>query len=302
MDIDPKIIKRTQETLGKIIRKPTLTDKLLSRPPFRFLHDIITAFIRTTGLMKGLFTPDELVADNVKEKENKLTFLQKVVDYLSVVHDTTIPVRIMSIIAGKEPEKTNELLVYLADTVNKNVNNDECVARALHGGGRAGGARKTKSRSPESLTSAKSRVEKSGQPQGNKTADKETPQRKEEPDEGKAARRYKKSEKEKHDDRTKKHMARQKSVENELEQTNGDKITPDRKDRDKNESGRQSRIGPDRQSRVNSRCESIGKEKIHDDDTAKPVSGLSESPVQPAKLVRPPSAKGNRVRKEGILI
>ncbi|CAH8665785.1 unnamed protein product [Dicrocoelium dendriticum] len=43
MEVDPKVIKRTQETLGNIIKKPTLTDKLLSRPPFRFLHDICTA-------------------------------------------------------------------------------------------------------------------------------------------------------------------------------------------------------------------------------------------------------------------
>lgn len=36
-------IKRTQDTLGKIIKKPVLTDKLLRKPPFKFLHDIIHA-------------------------------------------------------------------------------------------------------------------------------------------------------------------------------------------------------------------------------------------------------------------
>ena len=35
-------LQRTRDTLGKIIKKPPLTDKLLSRPPFRFIHDIIT--------------------------------------------------------------------------------------------------------------------------------------------------------------------------------------------------------------------------------------------------------------------
>jgi len=41
--MDPKIVKKTQDTLGKVIKKPPLTDKLLGKPPFRFLHDIMTS-------------------------------------------------------------------------------------------------------------------------------------------------------------------------------------------------------------------------------------------------------------------
>lgn len=36
------VVKRTQEALGRVIRRPPLTEKLLSKPPFRYLHDIIT--------------------------------------------------------------------------------------------------------------------------------------------------------------------------------------------------------------------------------------------------------------------
>lgn len=43
--IDPSVIKRTVDTLGKVITKPPLTEKLLSRPPFKYLHDIIIQVI-----------------------------------------------------------------------------------------------------------------------------------------------------------------------------------------------------------------------------------------------------------------
>lgn len=42
-EINDSIIKATQDSLGKLIKKPVLTDKLLRKPPFKFLHDIISA-------------------------------------------------------------------------------------------------------------------------------------------------------------------------------------------------------------------------------------------------------------------
>lgn len=44
-DINPAVIKKTQETLGKFVKKPPLTDKLLRKPPFRFLLDVVSAVI-----------------------------------------------------------------------------------------------------------------------------------------------------------------------------------------------------------------------------------------------------------------
>lgn len=40
-NINPAIIKKTQDTLGRIIQAPSLTDKLLNRPPVQFIQDIV---------------------------------------------------------------------------------------------------------------------------------------------------------------------------------------------------------------------------------------------------------------------
>ena len=40
-DVAQEELQRTQTELGKVIKRPILSDKLLKRPPFKFLHDII---------------------------------------------------------------------------------------------------------------------------------------------------------------------------------------------------------------------------------------------------------------------
>ncbi|XP_062570808.1 TRAF3-interacting protein 1-like isoform X2 [Saccostrea cucullata] len=133
--MDARIVKKTQDTLGKIIKKPPLTEKLLNKPPFRFLHDIVTSVIKTTGFMNGLFKEEELNSENVKDKDSKIAFLQKAIDFTSMVAGKSLSVKPAKIVAGHEPEKTNEFLQALAAAINKGVDNDEYVAKMNKGGG-----------------------------------------------------------------------------------------------------------------------------------------------------------------------
>lgn len=59
-------VKKTQDVLGRIISKPPLTEKLLSRPPFRYLHDLFSEIISATGFGNGLYDEYESNSENVK--------------------------------------------------------------------------------------------------------------------------------------------------------------------------------------------------------------------------------------------
>ena len=55
MAVDAAVIKATQESLGPFVKKPPLTEKLLGKPPFRFLHDVFSVIIRDTGTLSGKY-------------------------------------------------------------------------------------------------------------------------------------------------------------------------------------------------------------------------------------------------------
>lgn len=127
------VVKRTQEALGKVIRRPPLTEKLLSKPPFRYLHDIITEVIRMTGFMKGLYTEAEMKSDNVKDKDAKISFLQKAIDVVVMVSGEPLSAKPARIVAGHEPERTNELLQGIGKCCLSKLCSDEAVKRVLAG-------------------------------------------------------------------------------------------------------------------------------------------------------------------------
>ncbi|XP_043859855.1 TRAF3-interacting protein 1 isoform X3 [Dromiciops gliroides] len=131
--MNASVVKRTQDALGKVIKKPPLTEKLLNKPPFRYLHDIITEVIRMTGFMKGLYSDSELKSDNVKDKDAKISFLQKTIDVVIMVSGEPLSVKPARIVAGHEPERTNELLQAIGKCCLNKLSSDDAVKRVLAG-------------------------------------------------------------------------------------------------------------------------------------------------------------------------
>ncbi|XP_067404723.1 TRAF3-interacting protein 1 isoform X1 [Emydura macquarii macquarii] len=127
------VVRRTQESLGRVIRKPPLTDRLLSKPPFRYLHDVIGEVIRVTGFMKGLYTDFEMKSDNVKDKDAKIAFLQKAIDVVIMVTGEPLSVKPARIVAGHEPERTNEFLQAIGKCCLNKLSSDDAVKRVLAG-------------------------------------------------------------------------------------------------------------------------------------------------------------------------
>ena len=110
------VIAETRTTITSIISKPKITDKLLSRPPFRFLYDIIVALDAATDLgLEQVLTADEYDSSNVTDKASKLQFLDKIVKHVEGKLDTTIDINPKKVVAGLEPDKTCAFLQLLAD-------------------------------------------------------------------------------------------------------------------------------------------------------------------------------------------
>jgi len=103
-------IAETQSVLGPLFTKPSLTEKYLSRPPFRFIHDIVTSTLRETGFPANFFSAEELEPSTLDDKSKKVAFLEKLITLLNICIGYAIDVRASKIVAGVEPISTNALL------------------------------------------------------------------------------------------------------------------------------------------------------------------------------------------------
>eukprot|EP00956_Cyclotella_meneghiniana_P020480 scaffold36296_cov115-Cyclotella_meneghiniana.AAC.8 len=104
-------INEVKSILQPLFSKPKLSSKLLSKPPFRFIHDIVTSTLDSTGFPDGLFEPVELQSSTYKDdKAAKLSFLDKLIHLTNVGSGHIVEVSSSKIVAGIEPLSTNILL------------------------------------------------------------------------------------------------------------------------------------------------------------------------------------------------
>jgi TRAF3-interacting protein 1 len=82
-DIDA-LVAQSKELLSNLITKPKMTEKLLSKPPFRFLHDTVSAVVKTTGFGEGLMQGDELNSGAITDKAAKMAYLDKIFNFVGL--------------------------------------------------------------------------------------------------------------------------------------------------------------------------------------------------------------------------
>jgi TRAF3-interacting protein 1 len=84
----------------QLFDKPKMTEKLLLKPPFRYLHDIFLATMGATGFANGLFTEEELDSKANHDKDAKLTILAKMIQITEVMVGEKVEVKPAKIVAG----------------------------------------------------------------------------------------------------------------------------------------------------------------------------------------------------------
>jgi TRAF3-interacting protein 1 len=77
-----------------------MSEKLLNKPPFRYLHDIYTATLGKTGFGNGLFEGEELNSKSYEDKDSKLGFLVKVITLTEMVIGEKIDIKPSLVLAG----------------------------------------------------------------------------------------------------------------------------------------------------------------------------------------------------------
>eukprot|EP01039_Chlorochromonas_danica_P014220 gene14220-16572_t len=132
-DLD-SLVAEAKAKISALISKPKMAEKLLSKPPFRFLHDTVTAITNATGFGEGLYSSEELDSAAITDKDAKIAYLEKIFLLVGICKGARLDVRALKVVQGLEPEFTNQFLIALAECASDaSIDNTAAVQRALAG-------------------------------------------------------------------------------------------------------------------------------------------------------------------------
>lgn len=110
-----------------------MTEKLLSKPPFRYLHDIFLATMMSTGFANGLFSEEEMDSKANHEKDAKINILSKMITITEMMVGEKIDVKPSKIVAGLEPERTNYFLQQMFRAATSGLDSGPYVRKIVGG-------------------------------------------------------------------------------------------------------------------------------------------------------------------------
>ena len=84
----------------QIFDKPKMSEKLLVKPPFRYLHDIFIATMAATNFGAGLFSEEEMDSKANHDKDAKVNILAKMITITEMIIGEQIDVKPAKIVAG----------------------------------------------------------------------------------------------------------------------------------------------------------------------------------------------------------
>jgi TRAF3-interacting protein 1 len=129
-----ELIPNVISFISSIIQKPKMSDKLLSKPPFKFLHDTISAITVATGFAEGLYSPSELDSGAITDRQAKIDYLEKIFNLVGICVGQQIDIRAAKVVAGLEPECTNSFLLLLGQcATSSSIDFQAAVNRTLSG-------------------------------------------------------------------------------------------------------------------------------------------------------------------------
>ena len=152
----------TGKMLGSLIEKPKMTEKLLKKPPPKYIYDIILNTMKKTNFPKGLLTDQEMDHKYFEaDPHHKLAILQKVVDITRIVVNENFDIKCSNILKGEQPDKTNYFLQMFYKAATNGNDNTPLIQKYLETQNKKETKKKTEPEMPNNFgKETKPKVEK----------------------------------------------------------------------------------------------------------------------------------------------